>query len=135
MTIKEVRFNGGFPVCRTEDLKSLNHAEMLAGALDSNTGRVLSFPPGRYDVTPTEFRDPAYQYILVVKKDGTGTLEMIPRHSDSVMTNKPGSRKLKDWDRSRLQVLQKGAMPIIIAGFANRDPHYFRLFRLIFWDE
>ncbi len=135
MTIREVWFDGGFPACRTEDLKFLNPDDMLAAALGSNTGKKFSFKPGRYNVTPTEFRDPAYDYLLTVKEDGTGTLEMKPRHHDSAMTEKPGSKRVQDWDRSRLQVLQKGAMPIIIAGFANCDPHYFRLFRLIFWER
>ena len=98
MTIREFRFSGGYPVCKTEQLKSLNQAEILAKALESDSGQLSTFAPGTFDVTPSEFRNPAYQYLLTVKRDGTGALAMSPRHPDSVLSEKPGGSDPKDWE-------------------------------------
>ena len=133
MTIKEIRFAGGYPACKTNEIKTVGQGEMISRALGSNTGSLVTYPPGRYDITPPEFRDPAYEYILTVNQNGTGTLAMNPRHPDSVMTERPSSRKPQDWERSRLQMLNERSAHIIISGFAKGDPQFYRLFRLIFW--
>lgn len=49
-----------------------------------NADQVNPLAPGEYDVTPPVWKNPTYKYNLVVLENGTGALQMIPRHEDSV---------------------------------------------------
>ena len=46
--------------------------------------QITPLEPGEYDITPRIWRDPTYNYNLVVLENGTGALRVLPRHDDSL---------------------------------------------------
>lgn len=50
--------------------------------------RVTTLEPGEYDITPKIWRDPTYNYDLLVLENGSGALRIMPRHADSMRVRK-----------------------------------------------
>lgn len=49
---------------------------------------VTALEPGEYDITPQIWKDPTYNYNLVVLENGTGALRILPRHHDSMQVER-----------------------------------------------
>lgn len=85
MVIERLSHSEGIPLPEHPDYDMIS---FLDGLYRQYEGQVTALSPGEYDVTPTVWRNPAYRYNLVVLENGTGALQMIPRHEDSMKIQK-----------------------------------------------
>lgn len=124
MAIVEARFNPP----HTIDFRRGDPMEQISPDARVNM-RVLQ--PGTHDVTPREWSNPNYTYLVNVAPRGTGTLDMQPRYSNSVMQEFLGSVPQSGLDHARTQVLGPDTSPIVIAGGYIGSPTGFALFAII----
>lgn len=78
MTIAELNFSRGLRVEKGQNVSQ-------AGLANIGQGRLGFHAPGERNRTPDDWDDPNYRYIVRVKEDGTGTMEMVPQHKASAI--------------------------------------------------
>jgi len=132
MTVKEIRFRDGVPISQSDQLSAVVGAHM-------NEAQQIFHPVGRHDVTPQHWTDPDFRYVIHVRDDGTGSLEMVPRYSESAFYEQEASRGFQIPEdpsklmHSMIKPINKDSDIMIIAG--GHRVHVLALYSLIYWVE
>lgn len=91
--------------------------------------QVMALEPGEYDITPTIWKNPTYNYNLLVLENGTGALRIMPRHVDSIRVRQ-GLFQNKVEEGGQTVKLPEDNLYVPIMGPSSNDPSL-RIFEIV----
>lgn len=124
MVIERLTYKNGAVVENLEDSAGAIQQLLIR---DEDAIKILS--EGEYDITPTLWTRHLSTYRLLVHANGTGTLRMLPRFNDVVVTEL-SSQGISQKAGGKVQNLPQDAQTATIAGPKFDDPRI-RIYEII----